>query len=85
MSDVKFVDLAMSQLESHGIELTEDQKENAKRSIGLEVQEGFASFVPMIAELAVANKATGAVKLASGFKRYWMDGGQAVSLREGLL
>jgi hypothetical protein len=78
MSDVKFVDLAMSQLESHGIELTEDQKENAKRSIGLEVQEGFASFVPMIAELAVANKATGAVKLASGFKKI-LDGWRAGS------
>jgi len=73
MSDVKFVDLAMSQLESHGIELTDAQKENAKRSLGLEVQEGFASFVPMIAELAVANKATGAVKLASGFKKI-LDG-----------
>jgi hypothetical protein len=78
MSDVKFVDLAMSQLESHGIELTDAQKENAKRSLGLEVQEGFASFVPMIAELAVANKATGAVKLASGFKKI-LDGWRAGS------
>jgi hypothetical protein len=69
MSDVKFVDIAMSQLESHGIELTEAQKENAKRSISLEVQEGVASFVPIIGELAVANKALGVVKAVSGFKK----------------
>jgi len=66
ISDVKLVDNAIPQLEAHGIELTESQKENAKRGIDLEVQEGVASFVPVIGELAFLNKGAGALKTVTG-------------------
>ena len=69
ISDVKLVDNAIPQLEAHGIELTESQKENAERSLGLEVQEGVASFIPMIVELAVLNKAAGAAKVVTGLNK----------------
>ena len=69
ISDVKLVDNAIAQLEENGIELTEAQKENAERSLGLEVQEGVASFIPMIVELAVLNKAAGAAKVATGLSK----------------
>jgi hypothetical protein len=69
ISDVKLVENAIAQLEENGIELTEAQKENAERSFGLEVQEGVASFVPVMVELAVLNKAAGSLKVVTGLSK----------------
>jgi hypothetical protein len=71
ISDVKLVDNAIPQLEAHGIELTEAQKENAKRGIDLEVQEGVATFVPVMAEIAILNKGAGTLKAVSGLKKIY--------------
>ena len=66
LSDVKLVDSSIAQLRDHGIELTKEQEENAKRSLGLEVTEGVAGFVPVMVELAVLNKVVGAAKVVTG-------------------
>jgi len=66
LSDVKLVDSSIAQLRDHGIELTKEQEENAKRSLGLEVTEGVAGFVPVMVELAVLNKVVGAARVVTG-------------------
>jgi len=69
ISDVKLVDSSIAQLRDHGIELTKEQEENAKRGIGLEVTEGVAGFVPVIVELFFLNKAVGAATAITGIIR----------------
>ena len=64
MSDRKFIDKAITELENDGIELTDAQKENFERTFGEELTESTAGFLPILGKMYLGNKVLGAVGAA---------------------
>ena len=59
MSDRKFVDKAIEELNKEGIQLNQSQIDNMERSGVMEFTEGTAGFAPILAQMWVGNKVLG--------------------------
>ena len=68
MSDQKYVDIAIEELQNQGIELNQSQADNMERSDVMEFTEAGSGFLPILGKMAIGNKVLGVTGAAGWLK-----------------